>query len=221
MKTGDLVQWKRHLSLNPYTWFWWLWRAITFSEVNHSSMVLRLQEYEQLPTKRFTTESSLFSGTALNRLSHRLKHYNGEVKWYPLKDCLDPYRQKIGEEMLSRIGIPYDLIRVVIITLVGYPCRFFGIKKGSKMLERWKDRHEQDKVFCSEYCFWVYVECLRTVLKKLPSELPFTERYSETEHFQRKKENRKRKRMAANSMKEMKRFHFCSGDCAGQFESKC
>ena len=94
---------------------WWLWRQSLVSEVNHSSMVLRLQEYEQLPTKRFTTESR-WHGTVLNRLSHRLKHYHGEVWWYPLKDCLDPFRQKIGEEMLSRIGIPYDLIRVFIIT---------------------------------------------------------------------------------------------------------
>ena len=29
------------------------------------------------------------------------------------------------------------------------------------MFERWKDRHEQDKVFCSEYCYWVYEECMR------------------------------------------------------------
>ncbi len=175
METGDLVQWKEHFSLNPKTWFWLFWRTITFSKMNHSSMVLRLQEFEQLPTKRFTTESSLFTGTALNRLSHRLKHYNGEVWWHPLKDKYEPRRQQIGEEMLARIGIPYDLFRVFMISLcrwVGYPCKIFGIKKGAEILERWRGRHEQDKVFCSEYCFWVYEECLRNVLDKLPSELP-------------------------------------------------
>ncbi len=167
MKTGDLLQWKYN-SLG-----WWLYRKATFSKVNHSSMVLRLKEYEQLPGKRFTTESTQH-GTILNRLSHRLENYHVEVWWYPLEDKWEPYRQKIGEAMLARIGIPFDFgsaFNISFRRFLGYVCRIVGKKRGSEMLERCKDRHEQDKVFCSEYCYWVYEECLRNELNKL-SELP-------------------------------------------------
>jgi outer membrane lipoprotein SlyB len=157
MKTGDLLQWRANcLSM-------WFWRSITRSKLNHSSMVLRLQEYEELPKKRFTTESR-WHGTVLSRLSHRLQHYHGEVWWYPLNNewqC-DFYRHKIGEQMLERIAIPYDLFSILKITFrrVFKPkCRRLFKRAGLpfKWFATWIDCYdEQRKVFCSEYCYWVY-----------------------------------------------------------------
>jgi hypothetical protein len=122
-------------------------------------MVLRLQEYEELPRKRFTAESR-WHGTVLNRLSRRLEKYNGEVWWHPLKDGWDPYRQKFGEDMLNRIGIPYDKVNVVkyiFRRLFGAKCRKVFKRTGLKGVVNWMNRSdEQKEVFCSEYCYWVY-----------------------------------------------------------------
>ena len=188
MQTGDLLQWKNRF-WSFWGPLWWLWRTFTGSKVDHSSMVLQLKEYAQLPTKRFTTESRLFSGTALNRLSHRLKDFPGEVRWYPLKAEYGDYRQELGESMLARIGISYDLFRVIRITLsraFGYSCRIVGIKRGSEILKRWKGRHEEDRVFCSEYCFWVYEECLGKKGINL-SELPLPSEIRKLDIFRNEK----------------------------------
>lgn len=157
MRTGDLLQWRANcLSM-------WLWRSITRSKLNHSSMVLRLREYEELPKKRFTTESRSH-GTVLSRLSHRLQYYHGEVWWYPLNNewQWDCYRHKIGEQMLERIAIPYDLFSILKITfrrLFKPKCRRVFKRAGLpfKWFANWIDCYdEQRKVFCSEYCYWVY-----------------------------------------------------------------
>jgi len=132
-------------------------------------MVLRLREYKEFERKRFTTESRLLGGTVLNRLSHRLEHYDGEVYWYPLKDDWDLYREKIGEQMLERIGIPFDVasgLRTTLRRLFGARCRKVGESMGLKAIVSWINRHEQNEVFCSEYCYWVYEESTRNLPNK-------------------------------------------------------
>jgi len=157
MKTGDLLQWREDVWWMSYIWFW---RLVTQSKVNHSSMVLRLQQYEEFEKRRFTTESRKH-GTVLNRLSSRLRQYDGEVWWYPLKDDWDPHRQKIGEEMLERIGISYNIAGVVKLTLrrlFGAKCRkVFNNRTVLKGIVGWMNRvDKKNEVFCSEYCYWVY-----------------------------------------------------------------
>jgi hypothetical protein len=66
MKTGNLLVWRED------SYCMRLWRLVTHSEWNHSSMVLRLPEFESLEKRRFTTESRIH-GTVLNLLSRRLQ----------------------------------------------------------------------------------------------------------------------------------------------------
>ena len=130
MKTGDLLQWRSHSALGAAI----RWR--TKSHVNHSSLVIRLAEYEGLERRRFTTEA-LSRGIMFNLLSRELARYRGEVWWYPLKESWNEKRQGIGEVALSLIGTPYDyksFFRLLISTVSA----------------------DARALFCSEYCFIAY-----------------------------------------------------------------
>ena len=134
------------------------WRWITHSKVSHSSMVIRLQEYEHLERRRFTTESRRH-GTVLNRLSRRLRKFYGEVWWYPLMDDWNPHRQTIGEEMLKLIGIPYNfagLVKLTLRRLFGAKCRKILNSTGFRGVVRWMNHVGEQEVFCSEYCYCAY-----------------------------------------------------------------
>ncbi len=101
MASGDLIQWGAHDLLGAII------QRATHSDVSHSSLVIRLTEYEGLERRRFTTEA-LRHGVVLNLLSRRLEHHTGSAWWYPLKDEWNDKRQTIGERALSFVGIPYD-----------------------------------------------------------------------------------------------------------------
>lgn len=130
MKTGDLLEWR-----SP-TLIGWGIRFVTGEMVNHSSLVIRLAEYEGLERRRYTTEA-LQHGTVLNLLSRRLEKFTGQVWWYPLKDDWNDKRQQIGECALKYIGIPYDFGSIFkqLIARVGVDFRAF---------------------FCSEYVWACY-----------------------------------------------------------------
>jgi hypothetical protein len=130
MKTGDLLQWHSASVIGI------LIRMKTKSFVNHSSLIIRLSEYEGLERMRYTTEA-LEHGIILNRLSKRLETFDGKVYWYPLKDEWDAKRQKIGEVALSYIGTPYDY-KSIVRQLFGH------VSADARAL------------FCSEYCFISY-----------------------------------------------------------------
>ncbi len=101
LRTGDLIQWGAHDLLGAII------QGVTHSDVSHSSLVIRLTEYEGLERRRFTTEA-LRHGVVLNLLSRRLENHSGAAWWYPLKDEWNDKRQAIGERALSFVGIPYD-----------------------------------------------------------------------------------------------------------------
>lgn len=130
MKTGDLLQWA------SFSVIGWLIRWKTKSDVNHSSLVIRLAEYEGLERRRFTHEA-LERGVILNLLSRRLDRFNGKVWWYPLKDEWDERRQRIGELALAWTGVPYDYKSIAdqLISSVSA---------------------EATALFCSEMCFMAY-----------------------------------------------------------------
>lgn len=130
MKTGDLLQWRSNSVIGA------LIRWKTDSTVNHSSLVLRLTEYEGLERRRFTTEA-LSNGTVLSLLSRRLEQFDGEVWWHPLIDSWNEKRQAIGEAALSLIGIPYDYQSIAD--------QVFS-----------KVSADAQSLFCSEYCFLAY-----------------------------------------------------------------
>jgi hypothetical protein len=129
-KTGDLLQWKSNSLIG------WAIRWKTHSNVNHSSLVIRLAEYEGLERRRYTTEA-LEHGTVLNFLSRRIELHDGEVWWYPLVDEWNENRQAIGERALSMIGIPYDYGSIFK--------QLFG-----------KVSADARSLFCSEYCYLSY-----------------------------------------------------------------
>lgn len=141
MKTGDLLQWRSRSLIGAMIRLRTQAKRPAYEtergiNVNHSSLVVRLGEYEGLERRRFTTEA-LEHGTVLNLLSRRLESFDGEVWWYPLNDELNPGRTLYGERALELIGIPYDYGSIVR-QIVG--------KVSSNARE----------LFCSEYCFMVW-----------------------------------------------------------------
>jgi len=130
MKTGDLLQWRSNSLIGALI----RWR--TQSDVNHSSLVIRLAEYEGLERRRYTTEA-LEHGTVLNLLSRRLEAFDGECWWLPLCDGWNDRRQVIGEKALALIGIPYDYGSIVL--------QIFG-----------RVSMDARSLFCSEYCAIAY-----------------------------------------------------------------
>jgi len=102
MKTGDVLQWHHDDFLGG-----WI-RRKTKSFWNHSSLVIRLQEYEGAESRRWTQEAvTPFVG--LTFLSKKLESYKGEVWWFPLKDEWEEKRIEIGAKALTFVGVtPYD-----------------------------------------------------------------------------------------------------------------
>jgi hypothetical protein len=130
MKTGDLLQWSSNSVLGALI----RWR--TNAEVNHSGLVIRLQEYEGLERRRWTLEA-LEKGFYPNLLSRRLEQFDGRVWWYPLKDELNGQRQAIGERAFSMVGIGYDFLSI-FQQLVG------------------RVSADMKHLFCSEGCYLAY-----------------------------------------------------------------
>ena len=100
-KTGDILQWASDSFIGKAI----RWR--TNSDVNHSSIVIRMSEWEGLERRRFHTEA-LERGVYPNLLSVRLSDYEGKVWWLPLKDSWDDKRQLIGERITDCWGKSYD-----------------------------------------------------------------------------------------------------------------
>lgn len=130
MKTGDLLQWKSNSLIGALI----RWR--TKSIFNHSSLVLRIPEYEGKEGRVWTTEA-LEHGTVLNLLSRRIEDFNGELWWFPLKDEWHPKCEMIGEYALKMIGLPYDY-KSIVKQIIG------------------KVSADARALFCSEYCYLAY-----------------------------------------------------------------
>ena len=130
MQTGDLLLWRSHTVIG------WLIRLFSKATVNHASLVLRLDLYEEFRDRRFILEA-LEPGIVLRLLSERLSNYKGEVYWYPLLECYDEHRPRIRNWSLVQVGTPYDygsLFQQIVQRVPTNPSRFF----------------------CSEYCFMAY-----------------------------------------------------------------
>lgn len=101
LKTGDLLQWQSYSLLGKLI----RWR--TGAEANHSSMIIRMSEYEGLVRRRFHTEA-MERGVYPNLLSNRLNDYKGKMWWLPLKDTWNDQRRIIGERLTDTWGKQYD-----------------------------------------------------------------------------------------------------------------
>lgn len=77
---------------------------------NHTGITIRFHEYDSAGI--FTVES-LENGVDPNRLSVRLKEFDGEVRLYRLKPEFHHLRKQLGEASLSFEGIKYDFLSIV------------------------------------------------------------------------------------------------------------
>ncbi|MEN6623392.1 MAG: hypothetical protein ABFD50_17830 [Smithella sp.] len=113
MKTGDglgfantglisnLIMWKTKGDANP----------INNIRLSHWGGLVRAGAYEGAECRRYTIEA-MSIGFYPDILSDYIKDYPGHIYWYPLKDSWEPYRDKIGAQILSMIGVKYDWLGV-------------------------------------------------------------------------------------------------------------
>ncbi|MEA1876960.1 MAG: hypothetical protein U9N86_08845 [Bacteroidota bacterium] len=101
MLTGDMLEFSSNSLIGK------LIRWKTGKDVNHTSLILRLNEFKDLKTRVFTLES-LGSGIELHLLSNRIKDFDGSVYWYALKEKYDKYRGQISSWGLKQIDVKYD-----------------------------------------------------------------------------------------------------------------
>lgn len=76
-------------------------------QLSHWGGIVRLPQYEG--ERRYSVESEA-SGFQLMHLSAYINNYKGHIYCYPLKDEWEPYRDKIGSDILSMVGIGYDFL---------------------------------------------------------------------------------------------------------------
>ncbi len=99
MDTADLVEWRTRSTVGG------LIRLRTGLDVNHTSVVIRLDQYFQ---KRLFILEAVEWGVALAPLSERLRRFNGNARWLRLRPEWAVYRREIGKHALAFAGIPYD-----------------------------------------------------------------------------------------------------------------
>ena len=136
LRTGDLLSWSSDSVLG------WMIRKFTRSDVNHSGMVIRFQDFEEASvppsSRRFTLEA--IHGIELNLISRRLENYNGNVYWHALQERFDDKRPLLGAVSLQFAGVPYDY-RSLFKNVLG------------KVLA------DANKLFCSEYVYITFTQC--------------------------------------------------------------
>ena len=117
-KTGDILSWQSYSTIGKII----RWKTNTEETPkeetpNHSSMIIRLSEWEGKERRRYHTEA-MERGVYPNILSNRLKDYKGKVWWLPLKDEWDPKREEVGMRLTECWGKGYDY-KSLIWQLVG------------------------------------------------------------------------------------------------------
>lgn len=127
MKTGDLLLWRSNSVLGS------LIRYFSKGIVNHASILIRLESFEGI-TKRVFTSEALEHGIVLNILSKRMEEFDGDVWWYPLKPEWEIERKRIGERAFEYLGVGYDYGSLFKNAI----CRVSA---------------EASKLFCSEYYY--------------------------------------------------------------------
>jgi len=80
--------------------------------LSHWAGLVRAGTYEGAEERRFTVEA-MSIGFYPDILSDYIKNYPGHIYWYQLKDEWEPYRDQIGVQTLSMIGIGYAWLGVV------------------------------------------------------------------------------------------------------------
>jgi len=103
MQSADMLEWRSETALG------YAIRFFTRADVNHTGLVLRLNEFGGLLDRRFTIEA-LEHGLEFNLISKRCLGHKGKLYWYPLKPRYEPVRDKVAEWAVNMLGmrIEYD-----------------------------------------------------------------------------------------------------------------
>ncbi len=104
ISTGDLIEMKSNSLIG------WLIRLVTGKPVNHTAVVIRMQEYY---TNRVFILEALEPGVVLNPLSRRIANFKGGIYWLPLKKEYALSRAIIGRNALGYVGIGYDYLSII------------------------------------------------------------------------------------------------------------
>lgn len=127
MKTGDIIEFSSNTMLGKGI------RLVTGKHVNHTAKVIRLEQYD---VERIFLLEALEHGIVLTILSTRLQQHDGKAFWRGLAKNAEPFRLAMGQAALSRVGTKYDYKSIL------------------KQLFA-KVSIEADKLFCSEFVYWV------------------------------------------------------------------
>ena len=143
MRSGDTLEWRSK------TLFGKLIRAITRRDVNHTSLLISLEEIEHCESRKFVMEAQ-GSGINFNVISTRLKDFDGDVYWLRLKNEYAQYRNDLKAFAFLNAGVKYDTAGLI-----------------SNLWTR--PLANKDKMFCSEFNFIAYKEVGIPKLKGLIS----------------------------------------------------
>jgi len=80
-----------------------------FSARTHTTIIVRLREYEGEEKRRFFLEADAIRGFSLTRVSKRLEGYRGKIWWTPLRPEFEEARRYIGTEAFGMVGTRYDI----------------------------------------------------------------------------------------------------------------
>lgn len=115
-------------------------KLFTRSNVSHVALVMKSKLENNVPLNMIIESTILdgYSGVTINRLSNRLKDYQGEVWWLPLRQDLRSEKnwEEAYEWLKCQRKKAYDNIQAI----------------GSGLDLIWNNKEDFDKFFCSELC---------------------------------------------------------------------
>ena len=108
MDTFDLLQWSSD------SFFGEIVKSVTGSDIIHSGVVVYLTSKTCPEVKERWTMEALGSGFFPRSLRKRLKHYDGQVVWYPLKEKYWEKRHDLWQATWKYVATPYDFLGLTL-----------------------------------------------------------------------------------------------------------
>jgi hypothetical protein len=143
IKPGDIIAFSgRGLFSSVIRWITG-WESSRNASVSHIGIVINTKRTGTKKSGHFvqvieSTSLDGFTGVVINRLSKRIREYNGEMWWLPLSDAVRAKMDtdKFFDFLMEQKGKPYD----------NWQC----VKCGLDFLPFVHIRENMDKLFCSE-----------------------------------------------------------------------
>tara|TARA_R110000796_G_scaffold121645_3_gene235940 strand:+ start:126 stop:707 length:582 start_codon:yes stop_codon:yes gene_type:complete len=133
MKPGDLI------AFGGMGWLSKIIKFFTMSHVSHVGIVMDWQEHGRVMVMESTTLNGV-KGVQINRLSERIRHYNGHVWWMPLN-------------RVARKRVSIRALKTFLWTQDG---KKYDTKQAIKSAIPFYTRENSDRMFCSELVAGAY-----------------------------------------------------------------